>query len=214
MLRLTPVVKNLIIINVIIFLAGALAPKADFGGCFGQPGHPQGLNNIISGYLAMYDASNTQCFKPYQLFTYMFVHGDFMHIFFNMLTLAFMGPILESFWGPKRFTTFYLATGIGAGVFSIVLSSFLGIGQFGTMVGASGAIYGVLMGFGMLFPNMEVMLLIPPIPIKAKYLVFLLGGLTFLMDTSGRVAHFTHLGGIIFAFILIRLWRHQGGSHY
>jgi membrane associated rhomboid family serine protease len=211
MLRLTPVVKNLIIINVIVFLAGAIAPVSDFGGCFGFPG--QGPNNIISGYLAMYNVS-TDCFKPYQLFTYMFVHGDFMHIFFNMLSLAFMGPILESFWGPKRFTTFYLITGVGAGIFSILVDVFLGVGHFGTMVGASGAIYGVLMGFGMLFPNMEVMLLIPPIPIKAKYLVFLLGGLTFLMDRSGNVAHFTHLGGIIFAFLLIRLWRHQGGSYY
>ena len=109
---------------------------------------------------------------------------------------------------------FYLVTGIGAGVFSIFVDLYLNLGTFGTMVGASGAIYGLLMGFGMLFPNMEVMLLIPPIPIKAKYLVFLLGGLTFLLDTSGNVAHFTHLGGVIFAFILIRLWRHQGGSYY
>src|SRR5687768_11207680 len=182
MLRLTPVVKNLIIINVIVFVAGLFAPRSDFGGCYGYPGHPDAANNIISGYLAMYNVDFKDCFKPYQLFTYMFVHGDFMHIFFNMLTLAFVGPILESFWGPKRFTTFYLVTGVGAGIFSILVDQYLGFGHFGTMVGASGAIYGVLMGFGMLFPNMEVMLLIPPIPIKAKYLVFLLGGLTFLMD--------------------------------
>lgn len=193
MLRLTPVVKNLIIINVIVFVAGMFTP--------------------VSGYLALYNTS-TDYFQPYQLFTYMFVHSGFMHIFFNMLALAFMGPILESFWGEKRFTLFYLVTGIGAGVFTILLDYFLGVGHFDVMVGASGAIYGVLMGFGMLFPNMEVMLLIPPIPIKAKYLVFLMGGLTFLMDRSGNIAHFTHLGGIIFAFILIRLWRHQGGSYY
>jgi len=80
-----------------------------------------------------------------------------------------------------------------------------------TMLGASGAVYGVLMGFGMMFPNMEIMLLIPPIPIKAKYLVFVLGGMSFLLDRSGGVAHFAHLGGIVFAFILIRYWRSQGG---
>jgi membrane associated rhomboid family serine protease len=209
MLRLTPVVKNIIIINVIIFLAGMFAPTVYFEACrqYGD------AHDVITGYLAMWNV-DSECFKPYQLFTYMFVHGGFSHIFFNMLTLAFMGPILESFWGPKRFTTFYLVTGVGAAVFSILVALYLNLGTFGTMVGASGAIYGLLMGFGMLFPNMEVMLLIPPVPIKAKYLVFLLGGLTFLLDTSGRVAHFTHLGGIIFAFILIRLWRHQGGSYY
>jgi membrane associated rhomboid family serine protease len=212
MLRLTPVVKNLIIINVIVFLAGMFAPTADFiGMCFGM--RDDRMDDIISGYLAMWNV-RSDCFKPYQLFTYMFVHSGFSHIFFNMLTLAFVGPILETFWGPKRFTTFYMVTGIGAGVFSVLVDLYLNLGTFGTMVGASGAIYGLLMGFGMLFPNMEVMLLIPPIPIKAKYLVFLLGGLTFLLDRSGNVAHFTHLGGIIFAFILIRLWRHQGGSYY
>jgi membrane associated rhomboid family serine protease len=207
MLRLTPVVKNLIIINAIVFFAGMFAPQVFFSNCISYP------LDVISAYLSMYNY-DSDCFKPYQLFTYMFVHGGFGHIFFNMLTLAFIGPILESFWGSKRFTTFYLVTGIGAAVFTVIVNVFFNVGLFGTMVGASGAIYGLLMGFGMLFPNMEVMLLIPPIPIKAKYLVFLVGGLTFLMDRSGTVAHFTHLGGIVFAFILIRLWRHQGGSYY
>lgn len=210
MLRLTPVVKNLIIINVIVFVAGMLAPRGDFSGCLGIYGDNR---DIISGYLAMWNPSSP-CFKPYQLFTYMFVHGDFMHLFFNMLSFAFIGPLLESHWGQKRFTTFFLVTGIGAGVFNILVSLFFGVGTFETMVGASGALYGILMGFGLLFPNMEVMLLIPPIPIKAKYLVFLLGGLTFLMDRSGNVAHFTHLGGMVFAFILIKAWGKQGGSYY
>ena len=206
MLRLTPVVRILIIINVVVYLAGMLAPKADFGYCFGGVGLG---NDVISGFLALYNA-NTECFKPYQLFTYMFVHGGLSHIFFNMLTLAFMGPILENYWGQGRFTMFYLLTGIGAGVFNIVLAKFAGVGVFGTMVGASGAIYGLLMGFGMIFPNMEIQLLIPPIPIKAKYLVLVLGGLNFLLDSSGNVAHFAHLGGVIFAFIIITAWRSQG----
>jgi membrane associated rhomboid family serine protease len=207
MLRLTPVVKNLIIINVIVFLAGMVGPAVYLPECY--PGNL----DVITAYLAMFNVKS-DCFKPYQLFTYMFVHGGLTHLFFNMLTLAFVGPILESFWGFKRFTMFYLVTGIGAAVFTVFINLFFNAGLFGIMVGASGAIYGLLMGFGMLFPNMEVMLLIPPIPIKAKYLVFLVGGLTFLMDRSGQVAHFTHLGGVIFAFILIRLWRHQGGSYY
>lgn len=210
MLRLTPVVRNLILINVMIFLASAFAPIRDFSYCFG--GLPIPPSDVISGYLSMWKI-RSDCFKPYQLFTYMFVHGGFMHLFFNMLTLAFIAPILEGYWGSKRFTIFYMVTGIGAGVFSILVVLIFGVGSFGTMVGASGAIYGVLMGFGMIFPNMEIMLLIPPIPLKAKYLVFVLGGMTFLLDRSGSVAHFTHLGGIIFAFILIRLWRSQGGGY-
>lgn len=211
MFRLTPVVRNLIMINVMIFLAQQLAPVKDFGSCiaegFSRP------DDVITGFLSMWNV-RTDCFKPYQLFTYMFVHGGFMHLFFNMLTLAFVAPMLESYWGAQRFTMFYMVTGIGAGIFNILVYYFFGVGAFGTMVGASGAIYGILMGFGMLFPNMEIMLLIPPIPIKAKYLVFVLGGMTFLLDRSGNVAHFTHLGGIIFAFIMMRIWRSQGGNYY
>jgi membrane associated rhomboid family serine protease len=212
MFRLTPVVRNLIMISSAIFLLQVLSPKQDFVYCYGDFPDQQLPYDIITGYLSMW-GTHTTCFKPYQLFTYMFVHSPsgFTHIFFNMLTLAFVGPILETFWGPKKFLTFYIICGIGAGIFNILMSYFFGMGGFGTMMGASGAIYGVLMGFGMLFPNMEIMLLIPPIPIRAKYLVFVLGGLTFLLDRSGSVAHFAHLGGIIFALILIRFWRSQGG---
>jgi membrane associated rhomboid family serine protease len=181
-------------INSLIFLFQVIAP-----------------NLGITEYLSLWNI-RTENFKPYQLFTYMFVHSpsDFMHIFFNMLTLVFTGPILENYWGAKRFTMFYVICGLGAGVFNVLVDLFFGAGTFSIMMGASGAIYGILMGFGMMFPNMEIMLLIPPIPIKAKYLVFILGGMTFLMDRSGSVAHFAHLGGIIVAFILIRVWRMQG----
>lgn len=212
MFRLTPVVRNLIIINAMVFLGAAIAPVRDFTYCFGEGFPYPRVDDVITGFLSMWNV-RTDCFKPYQLFTYMFVHGSFMHLFFNMLTLAFVAPILEGYWGSKKFTIFYMVTGIGAGVFNILVDLFFGLGTFGTMVGASGAIYGVLMGFGMIFPNMEIMLLIPPIPIKAKYLVFVLGGMTFLLDRSGSVAHLTHLGGVIFAFILIRLWRSQGGGY-
>lgn len=197
MLRLTPVVKNLVIVNVIVFILQMLLP---------------GLTGIdLTSLLSLWNLK-TNNFQPYQLFTYMFAHGGLMHIFFNMLMLAFTGPILETFWGPKRFLTFYLVTGLGAGIFNLLVDYYFFEGiTFGSILGASGAIYGVLMGFGMIFPNMEVMLLFPPIPIKAKYLVWVLGIMTFLMSGSG-VAHLAHLGGIVFAYIMIRIWRNQGGT--
>ncbi|GIV36683.1 MAG: rhomboid family intramembrane serine protease [Cyclobacteriaceae bacterium] len=189
MLNLTPTVKNLIIINSGVFILQLFVPE-------------------VTAYLSLYNV-NTPLFQPYQLFTYMFAHGGFVHLFFNMLMLAFTAPILETFWGSNRFLLFYIITGTGAAVFSVIIDLITG-GGAGAMLGASGAIYGVLMGFGMLFPNLEVMLLIPPIPVKAKYLVFVLGGITFLMDRSGSVAHFAHLGGIVVAWILIKFWRSKG----
>ncbi|WKZ60106.1 MAG: rhomboid family intramembrane serine protease [Cyclobacteriaceae bacterium] len=193
MFNLTPVVRNLLMINAIVFLGQVLT------------------KDVLTSYLLLHTV-NSEYFKPYQLFTYMFIHGGFMHIFFNMLMLAFTGPILETFWGSKRFLLFYIVTGVGAAIFSVLIDLYTGGGS--GMLGASGAIYGVLMGFGMLFPNMEVQLLIPPIPIKAKYLVFFLFGLTFIMDRSGSVAHFAHLGGIVVAFLFIKFWGGRGGSYY
>lgn len=210
MFNLTPVVRNLLLINAIVFIGQMMAPVIDVGGCFGSMQTYR--QDAVTAYLSLFNV-RTDCFKPYQLFTYMFAHGGFMHIFFNMLMLAFTGPILETFWGQKRFLLFYIVTGVGAAVFSVLIDLYFG-GGGGLMLGASGAIYGVLMGFGMLFPNMEVQLLIPPIPIKAKYLVFFLFGLTFIMDRSGSVAHFAHLGGIVVAFLFIKFWGGRGGSHY
>jgi len=156
----------------------------------------------------------SEYFRPFQLFSYMFAHGGFFHIFFNMLILAHIGPILENFWDQKKFLIFYIVTGIGAGVFHLLIQYYLFPGQANIpMLGASGAIYGVLMAFGMMFPNMELALMFPPISIKAKYLVWVMGGMTFLMSGAG-VAHFAHLGGIIFAFILMRIWRSQGGGYF
>lgn len=213
MFRLTPVVKNIIIINVIIFLGQQLVPRMDYASCFGNLPYPYD-QDVISGLLALWNP-RTDCFKPFQLFTYMFLHGGFGHIFFNMLALAFMGPILETFWGAKRFTIFYMVTGVGAAVFNVLVDRYFGLGTFGSLVGASGAIYGILMGFGMLFPNMEVSLLFPPITLKAKYMVFVLGGINFLMTYRvGGIAHFAHLGGVVFAFLLITIWRQHGKGGY
>jgi membrane associated rhomboid family serine protease len=190
MMRLTPVVRNLIMINAIIYILGSILP---------------GLR--LEEKLSLWNISSSE-FQPYQLFTYMFMHGGFIHILFNMMALAFMGPILESVWGQNRFLAFYVITGIGAGIFNILIDLFFGVGTFGLMMGASGAVYGVLTAFGILFPNMEIMLLIPPIPIKAKYMVLILGGIAlfsgFNASPGDNTAHFAHLGGIVMAILFIQ----------
>ncbi len=191
MFRLTPMVRNLVIINVAVFLAQNL------------------LSNLhITEYLSLWNV-RSNFFKPYQFFTYMFAHGGIGHIFFNMFALASFAPILETHWGDKKFLIFYLATGLGAGVIYAVVNYFLGASG-GIMLGASGALYGILMAFGMVFPNLEVTLLFPPIPIKAKYLVFLIGFITYAMDRSGTVAHLAHFGGALVGFVIISIWRSQG----
>ena len=192
MFNVSPVVRNIIIINVVIFLLQNLAA---------------GL--YITEYISLWDL-HSPMFKPYQFFTYMFAHGSFMHILFNMLALASFAPILEHYWGDKKFLIFYIVTGIGAGVIYALINYFFFPGSGGPMLGASGAIYGILMAFGMVFPNLEIMLLFPPIPLKAKYMVFVMGFITFALDRSGTVAHWAHFGGAIIAFIIIRVWRSQG----
>jgi membrane associated rhomboid family serine protease len=191
MFNVTPLVRTLIIINVAVFLLQNL---------FANLGVTElmSLWDIHSGY-----------FRPYQFFTYMFAHGSFTHILFNMIAFASFAPILEGYWGDKKFLTFYIATGMGAGVIYAAFNYFFP-GNGGYMLGASGAIYGILMAFGMLFPNMELMLLFPPIPIKAKYMVFLMGFITYALDRSGTVAHLAQFGGAFIAFLLISYWRTQG----
>lgn len=191
MFNLTPLVRNLVIINVVVFL----------------------LQNILGDqFTAMISLwpLGSEGFAPYQFFTYMFAHGGFGHIFFNMLALASFAPILEHYWGDKKFLLFYLIAGVGAAVLYAAFNYFVFPGNVGIMLGASGALYGILMAFGMVFPNMEIMLLFPPIPIKAKYMVFLIGGLTYFMDRSGTVAHLAHFGGALVAFLLISYWRSTG----
>jgi membrane associated rhomboid family serine protease len=191
MFNLSPVVRNIIIINVVVFLLQNLAAGLD-----------------VTAYISLWPI-HSPGFQPYQFFTYMFAHGNFMHIFFNMLALASFAPILEHYWGDKRFLIFYVATGIGAGVIYAFVNYFFP-GDGGLMLGASGALYGVFMAFGMVFPNLEIMLLFPPIPLKAKYMVFVMGFITWALDRSGTVAHLAHFGGALIAFIIIRVWRSQG----
>ena len=203
MFNVTPLIRNLIIINIVIFVLQNLMPIASDRCMEFQ------FSRGLTGFISLWPIG-TCPFAPYQFFTYMFAHGGFGHIFFNMLALASFAPILETYWGDKKFLTFYLITGMGAGILYGVVNYFLFPGGGGSMLGASGAIYGILMAFGMLFPNLEIMLLFPPIPIKAKYMVFVMGILTYAMDRSGSVAHLAHFGGAFVAFLLISFWRSQG----
>jgi len=211
MFRFTPIVKNIMIINVIVFVAQMMMKNIAYPSCF--PGIEV---DIITGYLSMWNVGS-ECFKPYQLFTYMFVHGGFSHIFFNMMGLVVFGPTLETFWGTKKFTLFYMAAGIGAGVFNILMDLTFGLGSFGIMMGASGAVYGLLTAFGLTFPNMELRLLFPPISIRAKYLVMIMGALaiysSFRVRDGDSTAHLAHLGGIVIAIILIQFWRGERGNY-
>ena len=227
-MREFPVVtKNLLAINALLFLATWVADTKGVD-----------LNSILGLHLFL-----AEDFKPLQIVTYMFMHGDLIHLLFNMFTLFMFGRVLEQVWGAKRFLVFYMATGIGAGLvqevvqyiyFQTSLSMYEGVSlapglvipmaeylNLWITVGASGAIYGILMAFAMTFPN-ERMFVIPiPFPIKAKYFVLIFGAIELLSGLSPRmgdnVAHFAHLGGMVFGLLLILYWRKKGdinGPYY
>ncbi len=195
MLRLSPVIRNIIIINVAVFLLQWIMP-------------------ILTSYIGLWDVRNPN-FKPYQLFTYMFAHGGFGHIFWNMILLAFSGPVLEEYWGQKKFLFFYMAAGVGAGFFYMLMTLAMGSESNSIMYGASGAVYGVLTAFGIVFSEMEVRLFFV-LNVKAKYVVLFLGTMAIINSIgpfSGGgdgIAHLAHLGGIVIAIILILFWRSQG----
>ena len=214
---LPPIVKNLIFINVLFFLATEFLFRdvGEFG---------------LQGVFGLWPV-NHENFRPYQIFTHMFTHASIGHIFFNMFSLWMFGRMLENIWGPKKFLLFYLLCGVGAAVAHMSVAYFQykpilealefakATGQTeyveqlqsygGYAVGASGAVMGVLVGFAYLFPNTELMLLFPPIPIKAKWLILglvafdLFGGLG---RTSDGIAHWAHLGGAAMGFILVFIW--------
>lgn len=214
-----PVVKNLIIINVLFFLATSLLPN--------------GLGNMIGDNLALY-FWESENFHLYQLVTHMFLHADITHLFFNMFAFWMFGRILEYDLGSKRFLTYYLITGIGAALLFMCVNwlnitierggmpaGYMTQSLFNMintpMVGASGAVFGVLLAFGMLHPNSEIMLLIPPIPIKAKYFVIGYGVIELVLgflNSGGNVAHFAHVGGMLWGFILLRYWKSKGRIFY
>jgi membrane associated rhomboid family serine protease len=147
-------------------------------------------------------------FQPWQLVSYAFMHAGVFHLFFNMLALWMFGSDLERLWGPKRYLQFYFASLLTAALAQLVLTAVTGVG--GYMVGASGAIYGLLLAFGMMFPNRIIVPLIPPIPMKAKYFVAIFGGLELFFGVTGTwsgVAHFAHVGGMLGGFLMIWYWR-------
>ena len=234
-----PVVKNLIILNVLFYLATIAGKK------FGVD-----LSRVLALYYPL-----AEHFQPYQFITHMFMHGSLGHLFFNMFALWMFGRVLESVWGGKRFFIYYFVTGLGAAAFytfvhwiefailkgkmspeqvQMVLENGQGIlqnmqnysdpamGKLNVLInvpvlGASGAVFGILLGFGMLFPNTQLMLLFPPIPIKAKYFVILYGILELVLaftQHGGSVAHFAHLGGMIFGYILIKTWNKDRTHFY
>ncbi len=147
-------------------------------------------------------------FHVWQLLSYGFLHGNLNHIFFNMFGLWMFGRDLERMMGARRFLTYYLTCLIGAGIVQLIVAGMQG-GIYPT-IGASGGVFGILLAFAMAFPNRVIMLLFPPIPMKAKYFVLLYGLLELYLGLSGRapgIANFAHLGGMLFGFILIQYWR-------
>lgn len=235
-MRSLPVVtKNLIIINLLIWLAMVVTGRAE--------------NGILMRYGALHYVEASD-FNPAQLFTYMFMHDvrSFTHVLFNMFTLFMFGIVLERLLGAKRFIFFYLSCGVGAaliqeGVWALTLPSMVenGLAQlnhttvenikqylaihpeaytmnynFYTTVGASGAIYGVLLAFGMIFPNRPMYLMFIPVPVKAKWMItgfVVIELLIGLSSANDGVAHFAHLGGMLIGFLIILYWKKKGVIH-
>lgn len=257
---MTPAIKNLLIINVLCFVATYVFQSS--------------LGIDLYEWLGLHYCASEK-FHTWQFVTYMFMHDGISHIFFNMFSVYMFGRLIEQYWGTRRFLVFYFVTGIGAAfvqelTYYIQASSIINnvdaylnnqtsegfyayiaqyvnsdfqmkydammsegqvaevnefmrnfvmqlqdyhIDSFNT-VGASGACFGILLAFGMMFPNMTIMLLIPPIPIKAKYLVIIYGLIELFEGVHNfsfdNVAHWAHLGGMLFGFFLIRKWQREG----
>ena len=156
---------------------------------------------------------NTPRFEIWQFVSYMFLHSGVTHLLFNMIALWSFGRILERAWGNQRFLIFYLACGVGAALISQMVDQFVyGQTYYGAMIGASGAIYGVLIAFALLFPNFKIMLIFLPVPIAAKYfvpvllLIDLSAGVTGISIFGQNIAHFAHIGGAVMGFLLVKFW--------
>ncbi len=225
--NMPPVTKNLIIVNLLMFFATFVASTYNID-----------LNKFLGLHFFLSDNFNAA-----QLFTYMFMHGNISHLFFNMFAFWMFGRILENFWGPKKFLIFFLACGIGSGIVQeivqyIYINSDLNaiyqeLGTAGLLkyeqllynnaaytVGASGAVYGILLAFGMTFPNEKLFIIPFPFPIKAKFFVIGYAVLELILglknNPADNTAHFAHLGGMIFGLILILYWRkkHNDRSYF
>lgn len=218
---------NILMINLVLFVVALAIPT---------------VNDILSLHYLFNKHGYTESigFQPYQVITHMFMHGGFMHILFNMYGLFMFGSILERVWGPQRFLLFYLITGFGAvvlhmgvqmwivhsatGTFDPTIAQLNDAGQTAIVtyvsrtVGASGAIFGLLTAFALLFPNTELMLMFIPFPVKAKYFVPIYLAIELYLGVAqyggDNVAHFAHLGGALFAFILVKLWNRDRWNLY
>jgi len=217
-------VFNLIAVNVVVFLASQMFA---------------GLDDVLSlhylfnthDFIKQASPLAKSHFQPFQIITHMFMHANLGHIFSNMFAVYMFGSILEKVWGGSRFLFFYFVTGFGAVILHLLVQMYLVYNAtgsvdpllaklaehpevlstyFSTTVGASGAVFGVLVGFGMLFPNTELMMIFVPIPIKAKYFIsfYILWELYrgISMSNGDNVAHFAHLGGALFGYILVKIW--------
>lgn len=188
----TPIVFNLIIINVLVFIAQILLDGSNAQFLYQQK---------ITGIIALYPLGTGE-FQPYQLVTHMFAHGGFAHILFNMFALWSFGSLLERSWGPKKFLIFYLLCGLAAGFAHLLIEN-------NAAIGASGAVMGLFAAFAYLFPNSQLLIFPIPVPVKAKYAVAgmaaidLFGGVS---PTNSGIAHFAHLGGLLMGFILVIIW--------
>ena len=240
--QLPIVTKNLLIINVLCFFGAVVAQRYGIS-----------LNNVGGMHFFL-----SPDFNVAQLVSYMFLHANFEHIFFNMFAVWMFGRTLEMVWGPKRFLIYYMICGIGAGLVQELISAIeyftltssmpaeavetvlregssvlqsgmnyvdsrmaeLNIAVNRSTVGASGAVYGILLAFGMLFPNSQMYVFPIPFPIKAKFFVIGYAVIELVLGmsrTADGVAHFAHLGGMIFGFLLIMYWkknRNNGQFHY
>jgi len=185
-----PITKVLLLINVGAFFLDQL-----FGG-------------QLTRWLALWPIGPG--FLPFQVVTYAFLHGNLAHLFFNMLGLWMFGAELERVWGEQRFIRFYAASVLSAAAAQLLVTWLAG--SFYPTVGASGGLFGLLLAFGMMFPNRTIMPLFPPIPMKAKTFVAVYGALELFLGVTGTqegVAHFAHLGGMLGGYLMIRYWRGQ-----
>lgn len=217
MQKISPITRNLLLINVLCYLVQAVMRTRGID-----------LTEWLGLHFALADN-----FYVFQLLTYMFLHGSFTHLFFNMFSLWMFGGLIERTLGAKRFLIYYMVCGIGAGIcqelwqtadyfiegmyaYDMVNTgtSLMPMGLFlnqWTTIGASGACYGVLLAFGMLYPNERIMLLLPPIPMKAKYFVAGYAAIELISAyaSNDNIAHFAHLGGMLFGWFLLRWWRRR-----
>jgi membrane associated rhomboid family serine protease len=221
-----PVIKNLIIINVLVFLA--------------QQALGQGVEEKMLNLFALHDL-HSKLFRPHQLVTYLFLHGGWQHIIFNMFALWMFGAILENYWGGKRFLIFYVVSGIGAAVCHLAVlyhemapvadlfhqippeqqQEYLYSPNFKLnepTLGASGAVFGCLAAFGYLFPNSEMYIIPIPFPVKAKWLVLGYAGIELFSGIQGsagdNVAHWAHLGGGLVGLLLVMYWNRNNRRNF